>query len=339
MKPVLLIGGYGVTGRKTAEQLRRLCPQIPLAIAGRNLQSAQHMAEELGNASAYHVDLYGVVPDLGLPHGDFSAVVPFLMDDTGSALQFAGKYRIPYIAVTGGAFELGQQVAMALLIATKSRVTIAGNWFCGAAIWVILNLCSKLAQVDQVKVGIVIDRNGSESGPAVAVDFGRIIRSCATMPQRHNFHYRWVTAEEGQCEYIGTGGRVLPGKPSVSIDAVSIGAVTGARDVCVLETWGDSLSFIDEGYASDEIVIEATGTEQDGRRVKLRQEVVAPRDNAPLTAIAIALLIEKAAGLSGAVENRGLHFPETELDQGAGSDALENAGVRFSAIERTALPQ
>lgn len=334
MKPVLLIGGYGVTGQKTAEQLRRLHPDVPLAIAGRNLESAQAMADELGNAVAYHADLYGAAPDLGLPHGNFSAMVPFLMDDTGSALEFAGRYGIPYIAVTGGAFELGQQVAMALQVTSKCQVTIAGNWFCGAAIWTILDLCSKLSKVDQVQVGIVIDRNGSESGPAVAVDFDRILRSCATMPERHNAHYRWVTAEESQCEYLGTGGRMLPGKPSVSVDAVSIGAVTDARNVSVLETWGDSLSFLNEGYSSDEIVIEATGTDLDGQQVKLRQEIIASRDGATLTAIAIALLIEKSAGLSGAKTTPGLYFPETALDHGIASKALAAAGVRFSPIER-----
>lgn len=209
MKPVLLIGGHGVTGRKTAEQLRLLQPDVPLAIAGRNLEAAQALADELGNAVAYQADLYGTLPDLGLPHGEFSAVVPFLMDDTGSALEFAGKHGIPYVAVTGGAFELGQQTAMALQVTNKCPVTIAGNWFCGAALWAVLALCSELVAVTKVKVGIVIDRNGSESGPAVAADFGRIMRSCATMPQRAEGHYRWVSAGEGQCAYLGSGARVL----------------------------------------------------------------------------------------------------------------------------------
>ena len=34
VKPVLLIGGHGIAGRKTALQLRRRHPDLPLAIAG-----------------------------------------------------------------------------------------------------------------------------------------------------------------------------------------------------------------------------------------------------------------------------------------------------------------
>ena len=68
MKPILLIGGHGVTGRKTAQQLRLRHPHVPLAIAGRNLATAQTFADELGNAVAYAADISGNVPNLGLPH-------------------------------------------------------------------------------------------------------------------------------------------------------------------------------------------------------------------------------------------------------------------------------
>ena len=47
MKPILLIGGYGDTGRKTAQQLRLRHPDVPLAIAGRNLAAAQTFADWL----------------------------------------------------------------------------------------------------------------------------------------------------------------------------------------------------------------------------------------------------------------------------------------------------
>lgn len=116
------------------------------------------------------------------------------------------------------------------------------------------------------------------------------------------------------------------------------GAVTGARDVSVLETWGDSLSFLEEGYASDEIVIEAVGTDQSGQQVMLRQEIVAPRDDAPLTAIAIALLVRKSAGLAGPATRPGLYFPETALDHSAATEVMATAGVRFSEISRNMQP-
>ena len=81
----------------TAKHLRDLHPDVPLAIAGRNLEAAQSHANELGNAVAYRVDIAGDEPDMGLPHGNFSAMGIFLMDDTGNATAFAGRHKIPKV--------------------------------------------------------------------------------------------------------------------------------------------------------------------------------------------------------------------------------------------------
>lgn len=335
VKPVLLIGGHGIAGRKTALQLRRRHPDLPLAIAGRDLAAAQAWADELGNATAYRADLRGQAPDLGLPHGDFSAMATFLMDETGSALDFARRHGIASVTVTGGAFELGLQAVIAMQAAPDIPVVLGGNWFCGTALMPVLDLCARLARVDEVEVGIVIDRNGSKSGPATTADFERILGSCATMPQRIGGHYQWVSAQVGQRHYTGTGGRSLQGKPSVSIDAVTIAAVTGAKDVTVLETWGDSLSSLASGPACDEIVVEASGLDQTGQRVRVRREIVASRQNAPLTAIGVTLLLERAGGLGGPALPPGLYFPEQALDPAAASAAMAEAGVEFSEIALT----
>ncbi len=333
MKPILLIGGHGITGRKTAQQLRLRHPHVPLAIAGRNLAAARAFADELGNAVAYAADISGNVPDLGLPHGEFSAMAVFLMDETGDALRFASDNAIPYVAVTGGAFEMGLQFAIGMHAMDDSSITIASNWFCGGALMAILALCGELSNVEAVTAGIVIDRNNGPSGPATRADFERILGTCTSMPLRSQGIYKWVTGETGKANYIGTGGRKLEGTPAVSIDAVAIGAATGARDVTILETWGDSLSWLEEQLSSDEIVIEARGTAKDGSRVILRQEVVAPRDSAPITAITIAMLLDGAAGLSsGASLAPGIYTAERALDPAKAAVWMKEAGVRFGPV-------
>jgi len=336
MKPILLIGGYGITGQKTARQLRLRHPHAPLAIAGRNLGAAQAFADELGNATAYAADISGTVPNLGLPHGEFSAMAVFLMDETGDALRFASDHAIPYVSLTGGAFEMGMQLVMGMQAMSNCSVTIASNWFCGGALMAILALCDQLANVEAVKVGIVIDRNGGQSGPAAHADFERILGACRSMPVRAGGVYKWIAVDSGHVDYTGTGGRTLQGGPAVSMDAVAIGAVTGARNVSVLETWGDSLSWIETQESSDEIVIEATGTGRDGARITLRQEVVAPRDAAPITAITIALLLDKTAGLSGALLAPGLYTAEHALDPTETVTWMKEMGVQFSPV--SAMP-
>lgn len=333
MKPVLLIGGHGDTGRKTAQQLRLRHPEVPLAIAGRNVAAAQAFADELGNAAAYTADISRNLPDLGLPHGEFSAMGVFLMDGTGDALRFAGDKGIPYVAVTGGAFEMGLQFALGMHAMDRCSVTIASNWFCGGALMTILALCRELSSVEAVTAGIVIDRNGSEAGPATRADFERILGTCTSMPLRSKGVYKWVIGDAGKVDYIGTGERKLEGTPAVSVDAVTIGAVTGARDVSVFETWGDSLSWIEERDPSDEIVIEARGTDKDGNRVILRQEVVASRTSAPITAITIAMMLDSGAGLSSGVPLApGLYTAERALDAGEAVAWMKEAGVRFGPV-------
>lgn len=333
MKPILLVGGHGITGRKTAQQLRLRHPHVPLAIAGRNVAAAQAFADELGNAVAYAADISGNAANLGLPHGAFSAMAVFLMDETGDALRFASDHAIPYVAVTGGAFEMGLQFAIGMYAMNDCSVTIASNWFCGGALMAILALCAELSNVEAVTAGIVIDRNDGASGPATRADFERILGTCTSMPLRAQGIYKWVTGDTGKAHYIGTGGRNLEGTPAVSVDAVAIGAATGARDVMVLETWGDSLSWLEEGLSSDEIVIEARGTAKDGSRVSLRQEVIAPRETAPITAITIAMLLDEAAGLSSGVPlARGIYTAERAIDPAKAVTGMKQAGVQFSPV-------
>ena len=48
--PILLIGGSGVVGRRTARLLRDANPDAKLLIGGRDLARAQQVAAEIGSA-------------------------------------------------------------------------------------------------------------------------------------------------------------------------------------------------------------------------------------------------------------------------------------------------
>ena len=43
--PVLILGGYGSVGSRTARALRRLHPELPLVIAGRDSAKAHALGE------------------------------------------------------------------------------------------------------------------------------------------------------------------------------------------------------------------------------------------------------------------------------------------------------
>jgi NAD(P)-dependent dehydrogenase (short-subunit alcohol dehydrogenase family) len=77
-KPVLIVGGSGFVGARAAAALRRLHPQLRIAIGGRDMSKAEAVAAGLGHASAVPVDLTRT--DLGQPeNAGYSAVVAFPM--------------------------------------------------------------------------------------------------------------------------------------------------------------------------------------------------------------------------------------------------------------------
>lgn len=331
MKPILLIGGHGATGRMTSRILRERYPALPLVIGGRDVAAAELWAMKLGRASALRVDLDK--PDLGLAEdsGGYSAVIVLGMDEHYSAMAYAKRHAIPYICVTGGAFETGSEFVMAHGGAPQTAIILAPHWFCGAAMLPAIHLADSFAVVDRIAVAILIDRNGRPSGAATTADFQRIDKASKTMLVRKGGKLQWISRRAGTLSYHGVAGRMLQGLPAVSIDVASLAAASAAPDIHVLETWGDSASFQRGEQPTDEIVIELTGTASDGAPLHIRQEIVASRGVAPLTANMIAMLTEAAAGLGDFVPLApGVYTPEHILDPGVVVRRLAEAGAVFT---------
>lgn len=324
MKPLLLIGGHGSTGRKASRILRDRFPDRPVAIAGRDLAAAGEWAATLGNATALAVDL--TRSDLGIADGEgpFSGVVVFSADTHFSALAYAERHAIPYIGVTGGAVETGALFVMALAAAKRCAVVLAPHWFCGAATIPAVHLARSFRSVERIRVGILIDRNGAKSGPATTADFQRIESISQSMLVRRGGNLGWVGKGEGTAFYEGVGGRTLEATPSVSIDAASLAAACGAPDIEVLETWGDSASFLRGDIPTDEIIIDMSGIALNGAPLRVRQEITATREIAPLTANMIAMLVEAAEELVP-----GVYAPEHILDPAQVVRRLADAGATF----------
>jgi hypothetical protein len=137
MSPVLIIGGSGVVGSETARTLRRLDPDLPIAIGGRDLAKAKAVAAEIGNAVATAVNL--ARPDLGQSsEASYSAVVVFVKDDTLNSLRYALAKGLPYLSVSSGTFEIGPEVALFIHNPDRSPVVLASQWLAGAAVFGLL---------------------------------------------------------------------------------------------------------------------------------------------------------------------------------------------------------
>ena len=72
---VLLIGGSGVVGERAARALRKLQPELPIVVGGRDAVKASKVATEVGGpTTSIVVDL--ARDDLGLPGARPSAPWP-----------------------------------------------------------------------------------------------------------------------------------------------------------------------------------------------------------------------------------------------------------------------
>ncbi|QKR99874.1 hypothetical protein F9288_09660 [Sphingomonas sp. CL5.1] len=329
-RPVLLMGGYGVLGAELARTLRRRQPDLPLAIAGRTIGRAEALAVELGNATA-HCFTYRQSGE-AIPSGEFSAVAVLLKDNTLRLTDVAVRRGIPLISVSSAAFEIGADLFHGLR-ARNAPVVMASNWFAGAPAIAALALAQGLARVDEIEVGLVIDRGEAPSGAATIADFERISLSCPSTLVREAGCYRWVQGDAASAHFERENGAIAEGKIAVSTDVMSLTAATGAATVRVIEAFTPSLSLLRGEGAADEISIRVVGADAHGIRIERRRFLTARRDKVGLTALTVALALERLVGRFGeSAPASGLHPVEAIFAPDAFVDAVRAAGVQVSAV-------
>ncbi|PWK72649.1 hypothetical protein C8K44_10590 [Aminobacter sp. AP02] len=177
-KPVLIVGGSGFVGTYAARTLRKLHPALPLAIGGRNLDKADTVAREIGNAEALTIDLSR--GDLGLPVGtSFSAVVMFVYDDTLNALQYALAKGVPYLSFSSSIHEIGPKVAH-FANRPSAPVLMGASWLAGITSIVTAHFARQFRKVDSIEISSIFDEQ-DVGGPAADADFARLTASPNTM--------------------------------------------------------------------------------------------------------------------------------------------------------------
>lgn len=310
--PVLLVGGAGLVGRTAARTFRALHPEVTLAIAGRDLAKARTVADTVAPADAVRVDL--ARRDLGLPHdAPFGAIAVFLRDDTLNTLRFAQDRDIPYLSLSTGSFELAPEVALHQQRPDRSAVLLQSHWLGGAASLPALAAARAFARVDAIRIGAVLDPEDM-GGPAADADYERLTGAAPHAFVRQDGAWRWATGDAGTRTFRTVDGAAVTGATYAPFDTLSLAAATGARDVRFDLVVGDSASRRRGEPFSTELVVELDGVRADGMRATDRIELVHPQGQAPLTALFVALGLERLLGLDGAPPPPpGLHLPDTLL--------------------------
>jgi hypothetical protein len=327
--PVLIVGGSGLVGSLAARTLRRFQPQLPIAIAGRDLARATAVAEAVGNAHAVQVDLQR--RDLGLPHGaPYSAVVVFVKDDTLNTLRFAQDRGVPHIGVSSGSFEIAPEVAQFIHRPGAAPVLMLSHWLAGAASLPALHFMHDFETVDSIEIGAVLDEH-DVGGPAAHADLERLTIAAPHAQVLEQGRWVWAQGELSTRQFTGVDGTVRPGQAYSPLDVVSLAAATAARRVRLDIAIGESEARRRGQPYSTEIVIEIEGVLKTGAAARVRHDIVHPQGQAPLTAAGVAVAVERLLGLDGgAPVPPGLYLPDMLMAPARMVQRMQDVGAVFS---------
>lgn len=310
--PILLLGGAGIVGRHTAHYLRDQFPDVPLLIAGRNLDRAQAMADQLGNATAAKVDLSR--DDLGLGDQAVSAMAVLFTDTMGTTLRFAQNRGIGHISISPGIIELGPDVAAYITSPDISPVVLGTEWLVGATTIPTLEIARQFDRIDDIAIGALLDEQ-DDFGPAAELDYNRQTQTLSAALARVDGEWRWFVGEDTNTSFRAMDGTEISANIFSPNDVLALGHATGAPNVHFRLALGESSSRRTGKAPSTEIIIELAGIDLNGKPLKTRHAVSHPKGQMPLTGLGVALVLERLAGLDGnPPTGSGLYFPYQLLD-------------------------
>ncbi|WP_394823468.1 NAD(P)-dependent oxidoreductase [Pendulispora albinea] len=325
--PVLIVGGSGVVGSLSAKILRQLHPDLPITLAGRDPNKAAAVAREVGGADGVAVDLGRA--DLGLPEGRaFSAIVMFTKDETLHAMRYAQAKGTPYLGLSSALFEMGPEVSAFVHAPKGAPILMDSSWLAGTAILPTLQFARAFRSIDAIAIGAVLDERDM-GGPSAYADYDRIMRAARTAMILKNGKWIWA-GDDGTRRFTRVDGTEVEGQAYHAMDTVGLAAATGAANVRLDIHLGESSSRGRGEPFSTEVIVEIEGRTNDGAAARVRHELVHPEGQAPMTAVGVAVGVERLLGLAGGDPVApGLHLPETLIEPDYMVKRLKEFGARI----------
>jgi hypothetical protein len=329
--PILLIGGSGIVGRWTAKLLHDANPEAKLLIGGRDLAKAQQVAAETGHAEGVVVDLE--VSDLGLGGRPVDAVMIFLKDDRLAALRFAQARGVPHVSISSGAFEIGPEVSAFIHRPGAAPVVLGSEWLAGAAVLPTLHLARKFTRLTDIVIDALLD-DEDIGGPAAEVDLQRLTQVAPAALTRRDGHFHWRTGDEAKVTIRAVDGEEMEGFAYSPLDIAALAATTDAANIQLNIAVGKSSTRRRGEPMSTEIMITLAGETAGGELHRERYAIVHPQGQAPVTALGVAMMLERLIGLDGKPATApGLYFPEQLVDPDAFLRRLEEIGGSFTRMK------
>jgi hypothetical protein len=327
VEPVLILGGSGQAGAGAAAILRRWHPTLPLTIAGRDIDRAQRVADELGTATAVTIDLQR--SDLGLPADHtYSAVVAAVWDAQLHGLRYAQHRGVPYLSISSGLVEIAPEVVAGAQQPSAAPILVASHFCAGTGVLAALHLAREFDRIDSIRIGAALDEQDT-GGPAGIADLQRLFTATSAGLERRDGVFTWLAEQDAQVEVRTVDGTVLPGKSIPILDVPSLALATGAPNVRFDFAVGESAGLRRGEPASIEIRIDIDGADATGAPLRTSRYLVHPDGQRPLTALGMALGVERLLGLRGETVPPGINTPEAVLDPAYAVERLTELGAAF----------
>lgn len=311
--PVLILGGAGFVGSRTVKALRKLYPDLPIAIAGRDQEKARALATEIGNADAVKVDIRRA--DLGLDGGAaYSAIIAILKENTLNPLKYAQANGLPYLSMADGAFEIGPAVAFHMYKPKSAPMLLASHWVAGMATLSALHYAKEFRSVRSMQIAVILDASDI-GGPMANADVEELMQNSPRPLMLDNGTWRWAGDGLSSRNVKDMTGTEIEVHGMSVLDALSLAASTGLNSVRFDYGMGETEGTRNGGSPSHEMIIEIEGELKSGGEGRSRVDIVAPQGVSGLTALGVVLGIERLLGLSGGDPVApGLYFPEQIID-------------------------
>lgn len=322
-RPVVFAGGSGVIGRATVSWFRRRHPDVPVIVAGRDLDRAHAVADDVGGADAATLDLDR--PGIGFD-GEASALVVLAPDHALHGLRFAQERGIPYLSTSTWLSESGAELAVFAHRPTIP-VLLASHWWGGATTALALRAAKKFDSVESMHLGAIADEE-DDIGPAAIADMNRSDGSAGVLAIDGGERV-WLSGEAAQGRVRAVDGRVLDAAAYAPFDIASLLAATEAPrirfdfalDVTSSRRRGEPLAA--------ETVVELEGF-VGSERATARSTLEFAGGQASITGLSLALLLAPLLGLDHrSPATPGLYLPELLIDADAFIDELAAAGAKI----------
>ncbi|NUP14193.1 MAG: hypothetical protein HOW73_49800 [Polyangiaceae bacterium] len=323
-----MVGGSGIVGARAAKTLRRLQPNLPIAIAARDRSRAATVAAEVGGpTTTTAIDLER--RDLGLPAGArYSAIIVLLKDTSVNTMTYALDHGIPYLSFSDFAFDIGPEIAQYIQRPTSAPILMLGHLLGGIATLTTLHLAKELGRVDTIEIAGVIDPE-DVGGPASQADFERLANGGVGALIRKDGKFLWANGADASRRFIDVIGVERNGQALPVLDVASLAAATDAKTIRIdlaVREGGDK-------RGSTELVIELTGERLDGTMSRIRYEIVDDDVYGRLSAHGAALATERLLGLAGGPPVKpGLYHPEGLIDPAYVIERLRQFGARLRRV-------